>query len=304
MSVHGSRHPVLVDVAACYARIRADLEPHMLKEERFLFPMIRELAASTGLASFHCGSLRNPISVMLSEYDAVGDLVAKLRQLTNGYTQPVDGCASYATCFAAMAEIEADTRLHIHEENNVLFPLVVRLEAERTGMGSRMIGSANPTGGCDSGDPPCWSHLLDDQRGDIANRHDIERLVRDFYRYAAMDDLLGPVFEAAHVNGTLTSQPWSTSGPGNSWVTRDTKASATRPRVSRRADPAVGLAIQTVDRNVLRHRRYVVPRAWRADHQRQRTQEGCRYGATACWRVRQRNGTDRSDSAARRDEGR
>ena len=50
------------------------------------------------------------------------------------------------------------------------------------------------------GDPPCWSHLLDDAREDIVDRDDIERLVRNFYRDAAMDDVLGPVFEAAHVN--------------------------------------------------------------------------------------------------------
>jgi hemoglobin len=35
---------------------------------------------------------------------------------------------------------------------------------------------------------------------DITDRHDIEVLVRNFYRDAAMDDLLGPVFEAARVN--------------------------------------------------------------------------------------------------------
>ena len=134
VSVHGGRHPELVDVAACLAHIRADLEPHMLKEERALFPMIRELAGSSGLPSFHCGSLRNPISVMLSEHDAVGDLLAQLRRLTDGYTPPADGCATYAACFKAMAEIEADTHLHIHKENNVLFPLVVRIEAERTVM--------------------------------------------------------------------------------------------------------------------------------------------------------------------------
>ena len=131
VSVHGARHPELEEVASCFGQVRADLEPHMLKEERMLFPMIRELATSTGMPAFHCGSLRNPISVMLSEHDAVGDLLARLRRLTDGYTPPADGCASYAACFAAMAELEADTHLHIHKENNVLFPLVVRLEVER-----------------------------------------------------------------------------------------------------------------------------------------------------------------------------
>jgi regulator of cell morphogenesis and NO signaling len=131
VSVHGGRHPELTDVATCYESVRADLEPHLIKEEQVLFPMVRQLEASTGALSFHCGALRNPISVMLAEHDAVGDLLARLRQLTSDYAPPADGCATYAMCFAAMAELEADTHLHIHKENNVLFPLVVRMEAER-----------------------------------------------------------------------------------------------------------------------------------------------------------------------------
>ncbi|MEO6123806.1 MAG: iron-sulfur cluster repair di-iron protein [Ilumatobacteraceae bacterium] len=134
VSVHGGRHPELVQIAACFAEIRADLEPHMLKEERMLFPMIRELATSTGMPTFHCGSLQNPISVMLREHDTVGELLVQLSRMTNGYTPPADGCATYAACFSAMAELEFDTHVHIHKENNVLFPMVVRLEAEREAM--------------------------------------------------------------------------------------------------------------------------------------------------------------------------
>lgn len=63
-----------------------------------------------------------------------------------------------------------------------------------------MISGAPPIPELDGGDPPCWAHLFDDTRADIVDRDDIERLVRDFYRSAAMDDVLGPVFEAAHVN--------------------------------------------------------------------------------------------------------
>ena len=73
VSVHGERHPELHAIAACYEEARADLEPHLAKEEQVLFPMIRELATAASLPSFHCGTLRNPISVMLREHDAVGD---------------------------------------------------------------------------------------------------------------------------------------------------------------------------------------------------------------------------------------
>jgi regulator of cell morphogenesis and NO signaling len=130
VSVHGGRHPELVAIAKCYEEARADLEPHLLREEQVLFPMIRELAGASSAPAFHCGTLRNPISVMLREHDAVGELLGQLRRLTNGYQPPADGCASYVSCFAALAELEADTHLHIHKENNVLFPLVVRMESE------------------------------------------------------------------------------------------------------------------------------------------------------------------------------
>lgn len=133
VSVHGGRHPELHEIASCHADIRTDLEPHMLKEERVLFPMIRELAAADSPPTFHCGTLQNPISVMMREHDAVGELLARLRELTSGYEVPDDGCVSYRTCFEAFAELEADTHLHVHKENNLLFPLVLEMERQLPG---------------------------------------------------------------------------------------------------------------------------------------------------------------------------
>ncbi|MBI4884281.1 MAG: iron-sulfur cluster repair di-iron protein [Actinobacteria bacterium] len=131
VAVHGERHPELAYTASVFAHLCADLEPHMLKEERVLFPMIRELESSTLMPSFHCGSLGNPISVMLFEHDAVGGLLSELRRLTGGYQSPADGCASYVACLAALAELEANTHMHIHKENNVLFPMVLHMESAR-----------------------------------------------------------------------------------------------------------------------------------------------------------------------------
>jgi len=133
VSVHGARHPELHTIATCYEEARADLEPHMLKEEQVLFPMIRQLAGASSAPSFPCGTLQNPISVMLREHDQVGALLAELRRLTNGYQAPADGCASYVACFASLADLETDTHLHIHKENNLLFPLVVRMETQLAG---------------------------------------------------------------------------------------------------------------------------------------------------------------------------
>jgi regulator of cell morphogenesis and NO signaling len=127
--VHAARHPELVEVRALYAAVRAELEPHLLREERVLFPMIRELDGAVVAPTFHCGSLRNPISVMMADHDRAGDLLAELRRLTDGYQVPADGCASYRALYEGLAELEADTHLHVHKENNVLFPAVVQLES-------------------------------------------------------------------------------------------------------------------------------------------------------------------------------
>lgn len=130
-SVHGERHPELIEVRDVYGELQADLIPHLMKEEQVLFPMIRELDEADGPQDFHCGSLQNPISVMLSEHDIAGELLARLRKLTSGYETPADGCASYKALYDGLAEIEADTHLHIHKENNVLFPMVLQMEKER-----------------------------------------------------------------------------------------------------------------------------------------------------------------------------
>jgi regulator of cell morphogenesis and NO signaling len=130
--VHGARHPELDEIGITFRALRNDLEPHLAKEERVLFPMIRELATATERPTFHCGSVANPISVMMAEHDRAGELLATLRRLTDGHVPPPDGCASYRALFAGLADLEADTHLHVHKENNVLFPAVVAQEQRWT----------------------------------------------------------------------------------------------------------------------------------------------------------------------------
>jgi hemoglobin len=55
----------------------------------------------------------------------------------------------------------------------------------------------------EGGEPACWAHLFPGPRHDIVDRDDVQWLVVEFYRAAAMDDLLGPIFEAAHVDWSV-----------------------------------------------------------------------------------------------------
>ena len=63
LAVHGERHPELSEVHELVMAVRADLEPHLQKEERVLFPAIAALAG--GQREFAFGSVANPIRMML-----------------------------------------------------------------------------------------------------------------------------------------------------------------------------------------------------------------------------------------------
>ena len=107
---HSPRHPELTRLQTVVENLRADLEPHLLKEEQILFPLIRQLEAAQG-----------PIRVMRSEHDGAGELLKEMRTLTNVYVVPKDGCQSFQLLYEGLKELEEDTHIHIHKENNILF---------------------------------------------------------------------------------------------------------------------------------------------------------------------------------------
>jgi regulator of cell morphogenesis and NO signaling len=126
--VHGDAHPELREVKAVFNGLRAEMDAHMMKEEQILFPMIREIERSGG-GDFHCGSIENPIRVMMMEHDSAGEALAAMNRLTGGYAIPEDACYSYRRLLAGLERLEKDMHRHVHKENNILFPRAVTREA-------------------------------------------------------------------------------------------------------------------------------------------------------------------------------
>ena len=125
LTKHSERHgDVLEPLAIVLRSLRMELDSHLLKEEMVLFPLIRQLEAEQLQ-----GSLRNPIRVMLQEHDSAGAALARFRELTGGYVPPADVCNTFRAFYAELADLERDLHLHIHLENNILFPRAVELEA-------------------------------------------------------------------------------------------------------------------------------------------------------------------------------
>jgi len=133
-SVHGGNHPELLRLQELFVVLAQDLEPHMFKEERILFPYIGELeeAKNRGRSPMPppFGTVSNPVRMMMMEHDTAGDLLRIMRHVTDDYTPPADACFSYNTLYRALEDFEKDLHQHIHLENNILFPLAEEMESE------------------------------------------------------------------------------------------------------------------------------------------------------------------------------
>lgn len=127
-SVHGERHPEMADVRGVFQGLKDELESHLMKEEQVLFPMVRQLEQATQQPSFHCGSIANPIRVMEHEHDGAGNALVALRELTRDYATPADACNTWRAMADGLRQLEEDLHVHIHKENNILFPRALRLE--------------------------------------------------------------------------------------------------------------------------------------------------------------------------------
>ncbi len=132
MKVHGNRHPELLRIHQLVEEIYAELMAHMVKEEKVLFPYIKELVAvknnTQPLHAAAFGTVQNPINLMEMEHELVGKNLEEIRQLSNNYLLPEDACASYSLLYRMLDEFEDDLHLHIHLENNILFPKALEME--------------------------------------------------------------------------------------------------------------------------------------------------------------------------------
>jgi regulator of cell morphogenesis and NO signaling len=124
-AAHGAGHPELPAMQDVLADLTAEIELHLDKEERILFPAIRALESTRGAAEFHCGM----IQVMELEHDQAGAALERLRSLSRGYALPADACETYRAYFQELQALERDLHRHIHKENSVLFPRTLELSS-------------------------------------------------------------------------------------------------------------------------------------------------------------------------------
>ena len=110
---HGAGHPALIEIAGLVTELRRELVGHLELEEREIFPaLLRDEEAA----------VTDSLRAAEVEHETVGRLLAGLRAATGGFLPPAEACNTWRGLYHGLADLERETHLHVHVENNILFP--------------------------------------------------------------------------------------------------------------------------------------------------------------------------------------
>jgi regulator of cell morphogenesis and NO signaling len=121
----------VVVVKRIFDDMAGHLTVHMKKEELMLFPFVRKLARFGGEAMKRTAfeTVAEPIRAMMNDHDHEGKKLSELARLTDNFKVPKDGCETFSATYSALEELKTDLHVHIHLENNILFPKAITLES-------------------------------------------------------------------------------------------------------------------------------------------------------------------------------
>lgn len=131
-TVHGGSDPRLNEVRKTFVELANEMMNHLTKEEKVLFPLIRQIDGGEAASTSHCGSIADPIRQMGVEHNDAGGALETLRKLTDHYSPPSWACNTYRAMLDSLEALERDLHMHVHKEDNVLFPQAVAREMEKS----------------------------------------------------------------------------------------------------------------------------------------------------------------------------
>ncbi len=123
--VHGAHHPELIEVADLFAKINEELLQHLKNEEEVLFPAIK--AAAINPSPEVKSIIISEITRMQGEHEFAGGAMDKINVLTQNYLVPADACNTYRVSLQLLEQFEDDLHVHVHLENNILYPKALKL---------------------------------------------------------------------------------------------------------------------------------------------------------------------------------
>jgi len=123
--VHGDHHPELIEIASIFSQINDELLQHLKNEEEVLFPAIK--IALNNPSKKVRETIKSEIKRMEGEHDFAGGAMDKINIISKQYLLPEDACNTYRVTFELLEQFEDDLHVHVHLENNILYPGAFKL---------------------------------------------------------------------------------------------------------------------------------------------------------------------------------
>ena len=128
----GRKNIIEIDTYKALLQFSADLEIHMQKEERLLFPYIRKINSIFDNKGEYeippFGSIANLIKVIEKEHRCVNENLLKIKKACGDFKIISNDEPEKNAFYELMDEFDIDFQMHIHFENDILFPRSVTLE--------------------------------------------------------------------------------------------------------------------------------------------------------------------------------
>lgn len=114
--VHYPHHgELLTRLHHLYSGLKAELEEHFAKEERLVFPLMREHPHPEQ-------AVLDEVRALEAEHSGAGDVIKEIYQLTDHFTLPEDACPTFQRTYQVMEALFEDVFIHIFKENSIVFP--------------------------------------------------------------------------------------------------------------------------------------------------------------------------------------
>jgi len=117
--VHGPNHGELAQLETFYQTLKSELEPHLIREEEELFPLIK--AYESNPTPENLDKIKSLIADLEKEHVDSKDLLKQLRTVSENYFIPDDACVTFARTYKDLEKLEADLLEHIELEDELLF---------------------------------------------------------------------------------------------------------------------------------------------------------------------------------------
>ncbi len=132
--VYAEKHYEIIDIARSFIKTSSELKQHLLREKTILYPYINKLIKAkneqTELPQLSFGSVTQLIRKLEIEHNNMHYEMKEVEFISNNFTLPEDADIIFSNAYTKLKLFLDELLLHIHLENNILFPKCIALEKE------------------------------------------------------------------------------------------------------------------------------------------------------------------------------